>query len=273
MFYGEYHIPATSNVYCITQDSSDRLYLGTDSGLVRYDGVSVYRYEHMPFDDSTISSCQVTTCYMETDDMLWLGTQAGLDKLDTGTGRISHYPDAGEMISAIFRDSKGRLWIGSAQGLSLCTDEESKTFTVFNTKDAAHYLGAAAVYSVSEDSKGRIFASTDDGVWEYNPAADTFEKTSLIPPGCLQAGTNIYAFIEDKGTYWMAAWGVGLFIFSPILILTWCIVLGITIYTRFMIILSIIILSQSVRKKTACIFLIKTPIMQSIIQAAAKKIN
>ena len=215
MFYGEYPILSASNVYCITQDSSDRLYFGTDSGLIRYDGVSVYRYEHMPFDDSTICSCHISTCYMEADDTLWIGTKAGLDKLDTDTGHVSHYPDAGEAISVIFRDSKGRLWIGTAQGLSLCTDEANKTFTVFNTKDAAHYLGAAAVHSVSEDSKGRIFASTDNGVWEYRPAAGTFQKTALIPSGCLPTGTSIRTFIEDNGTYWMAAWGVGLIHIFP----------------------------------------------------------
>jgi len=152
---------------------------------------------------------------MEAEDILWIGTKAGLDKLDIGTGHISHYPDAGEAVSAIFRDSKGRLWIGTAQGLSLCTDEENRTFTVFNTKDAVHYLGATAVHSISEDSKGRIFVSTDNGVWEYNPATDTFEKTTLIPPGCLQPGTSIHTFIEDNGTYWMAAWGVGLIHIFP----------------------------------------------------------
>ena len=73
-FYTEPALFPFNAVVGIAEDSHDCLYFATHSGLIKYNGVTSEKYEHLPFDNTTIRSSQIQTIYMDTDDVLWLGT-------------------------------------------------------------------------------------------------------------------------------------------------------------------------------------------------------
>lgn len=214
-FYTEPSIFPYNNVVKIQQDSRDCLYFGTQSGLFRYNGVSTQRYEHIPFDDTTIRSNQIQTMLMEQDDILWIGTYSGLERFDTKTEEITHYLSSGDVISAVFRDSKNRLWVGTLSGLYLYPDQTDKTFITFTNQKSNFFIGNDTIRSISEDSHGVIYACTYDGVWEYNEMHHSFTRCSILPEGCPGKNKVVYSFIEDAGSYWLAVWGVGLVHIEP----------------------------------------------------------
>ncbi|MGP1594465.1 MAG: ligand-binding sensor domain-containing protein [Treponema sp.] len=209
-FYTEPSLFPYDNVVKIQQDDRDCLYFGTRSGLIRYNGISAKRYEHIPFDDSTMRSNQIQTMFMDKDDILWVGTYGGLERFDTATEEIIHYPSCSDVISAVFRDSKDRLWVGTLNGLDLYIDEADKTFITFTNQQSNFFIGNNTIRSISEDSRGIIYASTYDGVWEYNELHHSFTRCTVLPEGCPGKNGVVYSFIEDAGTYWAAVWGVGL---------------------------------------------------------------
>lgn len=214
-FYTEPALFPFNAVVGIAQDSHDCLYFATQSGLIKYNGVAFEEYEHLPFDNTTIRSSQIKTIYMDTDDVLWLGTYGGLERFDIKMGTIAHYQVSDNVITAVFRDSKRRLWVGTVNGLYLCTDENYEHFTAFHNQRRDYFIGNNTIHSVSEDSHGVIYASTYDGVWQYNEAKAAFERCTLLPAGCPGRNSAVYHFIEDAGAYWFSVWGVGLIRIMP----------------------------------------------------------
>ena len=214
-FYTEPALFPFTTVVGIVEDSHDNLYFGTQSGLIKYNGVSYEKYEHIPFDDASIQSSQIQTMYMDADDVLWLGTYNGLERFDTKTGTITHYSVGTDIITAVFRDSRQRLWIGTLSGLYLCSDGKYNNFIAFNTRQTDFFIGNDTVRSVSEDSRGIVYAATYDGVWQYNEQTGAFEQCALIPHGCPGKRGAVYHFIEDSGVYWLSAWGTGLVRIEP----------------------------------------------------------
>ncbi|MGI5100705.1 ligand-binding sensor domain-containing protein [Treponema vincentii] len=215
-FYTEPALFPFNAVVGVAEDSHDCLYFATHSGLIKYNGITSEKYEHLPFDNTTIRSSQIQTIYMDTDDILWLGTYSGLERFDIKNGTIGHFPVSDDVITAVLRDSKRHLWIGTINGLYFCRDGSCKNFTPFNNHQYNSFIGNNTIRSISEDSRGIIYASTYDGVWQYNEAEGSFEPCSLIPEGCPGKHGVVYHFIEDvNGTYWLSVWGVGLIRITP----------------------------------------------------------
>ena len=215
-FYTEPALFSFNTVVGVAEDSYDCLYFATRSGLIKYDGITCEKFEHLPFDNTTIRSSQIQTIYMDTDDVLWLGTYSGLERFDIKTGAISHFSVSDDVITAIFRDSKQHLWVGTINGLYFCCNGNCETFTLFNNHRYDSFIGNNTIRSISEDSHGIVYASTYDGVWQYNEAKAVFEPCSLIPEGCPGKNGVVYHFIEDAdGVYWLSVWGVGLVRITP----------------------------------------------------------
>ncbi|AIW88834.1 MULTISPECIES: diguanylate cyclase [unclassified Treponema] len=215
-FYTEPALFPFNAVVGIVEDSHECLYFATHSGLIKYNGITTQKYEHLPFDNTTMRSSQIQTMYMDTDDVLWLGTYNGLERFDIKSGTINHFPVSDDVITAIFRDSKRHLWVGTINGLYFCRDGSCKNFIPFNNHQYNSFIGNNTIRSISEDSRGIIYASTYDGVWQYNESEGSFEPCSLIPEGCPGKNGVVYHFIEDtNGVYWLSVWGVGLVRITP----------------------------------------------------------
>jgi len=88
---------------------------------------------------------------------------------------------ANSEVTAIFQDSKGRLWFGTSGGIS-CYDGAS--FTSLSIRDGLVYN---AVLDITEDSRGNLWIATRDGVSRlmyFNDQRFTFQnfnKSSGFP--------------------------------------------------------------------------------------------
>jgi signal transduction histidine kinase/ligand-binding sensor domain-containing protein len=102
---------------------------------------------------------------------LWAGTwNGGLVRFDVATGRSRIWRhDAQEesslssdRIAAVLRDRRGRVWVGSAEGLDrLGTDGEGF--------EAVEHFRGMAVFGLLEDAAGHLWASSGRGLWHYDP--------------------------------------------------------------------------------------------------------
>ncbi|HYF69054.1 MAG TPA: two-component regulator propeller domain-containing protein, partial [Ohtaekwangia sp.] len=115
------------------------MWLGTGTGLVRYDGTEVYRYEHVPGNKTTITDNKINAIIEDKNDNLWIGTAQGLViynrerdnfiNVDSISGNRNYLN--GKYVSALCSDRKGRIWIGTlGQGINIY-DPKEFTFTHF----------------------------------------------------------------------------------------------------------------------------------------------
>jgi transcriptional regulator with PAS, ATPase and Fis domain/ligand-binding sensor domain-containing protein len=147
-----------SSVAAILPTADGYLWLGTFGGLVRFDGrdVKAFTASNTP----GLTSNRVLSL-AEDGDAIWVGTEYGgvfrvVVHGDTASIRDHLLPT--DTVSALARDARGRLWIGTSRGLM--------TFA------AGHLLGPAddarlpgeRIQTLAVDHAGRIWAGVARGI-------------------------------------------------------------------------------------------------------------
>ncbi len=107
----------TSEANCIVQTGDGFIWIGSYSGLIRYNGNEFYRYPS----SSGISS--VVCLYVDSRDRLWIGTNDnGLAVMDTDNMEFKFYKRSDGLSSssvrAISEDSNGNIIFGTTMGIA-----------------------------------------------------------------------------------------------------------------------------------------------------------
>ncbi|MBV9613206.1 MAG: hypothetical protein JO091_12080 [Acidobacteriaceae bacterium] len=95
----------------IAQTPDGYLWLGTEFGLLRFDGVRAVPWQ--PPAGQSLPSSRIFTLFAAGDGTLWIGTSKGLASWKYG--RLNRYPGlAGQAIRApIVEDHEGVIWVGT----------------------------------------------------------------------------------------------------------------------------------------------------------------
>jgi signal transduction histidine kinase/ligand-binding sensor domain-containing protein len=91
----------SGSVNTIAQTRDGYLWIGTNAGLLRFDGV-----RFLPFEKETSS---VLSLLADSKGNLWIGTASGLDRLKEG--EFHRYPGLASHVNAIRQAPDGRVWI------------------------------------------------------------------------------------------------------------------------------------------------------------------
>ena len=176
----------------IAQTRDGFLWLATDFGLQRFDGVRFTSWE--PPAGSSLPGV-VVRLLATRDGSLWLGMDQGLARWNHGV--LSTYRELdGEYVYALAEDRDGAVWAGtnglggnarlcSIQGETVECDGDDGTFGRF-------------VLSLHEDQAGDLWVGAATGVWRWRAAAPTQYPVA----GSL---SEINALVDDGGGEIMVA--------------------------------------------------------------------
>lgn len=78
-------------VSAILQDHQGYVWIGTNDGLNRFDGVEFKVFRHRADDPHSLSNSWVTRIFEDSEQVLWVGTMNGLNKLERNSGRFRRY--------------------------------------------------------------------------------------------------------------------------------------------------------------------------------------
>jgi ligand-binding sensor domain-containing protein/signal transduction histidine kinase len=126
---------------------------------------------HYRASSGRLSSDEVYTLYIDRGGILWIGTTAGLDKLDVPRAEYTHFditpPDgpAGDVaVRAVTADPDGSLWLGTdGSGLfRFDPDDGSTTQTLIDPQDLEGYAYNDIV-SLHLDRTGILWVGTNGG--------------------------------------------------------------------------------------------------------------
>ncbi|NOH03286.1 MAG: hypothetical protein HND47_15665 [Chloroflexi bacterium] len=213
-------------VTAMVEDDEGNLWVATRmGGLNRYDPASgrFFNYTHDTVNNQTIASNRINALCLD-DGGLWIGTDNGLDYLDLETYELTHFPTAGSVIhpesksiSSLFKDSTGRLWIGTFDSGISYYDPAANFFKTFkNNQYNSNSLSSNRVLSIAEGQGGEIWIGTNAGLNLYNPAENDFVRyrSSKDVPSSL-AGNTIYSLFTDRsGGLWVGT-NMGLDRYDP----------------------------------------------------------
>jgi len=145
----------------IVQTSDGYLWLGTEFGIVRFDGVRFVPW--LPPVGRRLPSSDITALLATRDGTLWIGTTEGLESLRDG--RLTDYAKiAREPVFSLLEDHEGAVWVG-LHG-RLCAIRSGNT----ECSEPHHLLRGVAMQSLFEDKERRLWAAgSGSGLWLWNP--------------------------------------------------------------------------------------------------------
>ncbi len=105
-------------VSSIVEGNDGLIWVGTNEGLVQWDGYTARRYHASPKIGSSLVDDAVLALHVDRGGRLWIGTLSGLDRympecdcfahLRCEAGRLG-----GESVFAVEDDAKGGIWIAT----------------------------------------------------------------------------------------------------------------------------------------------------------------
>lgn len=87
----------SSKASVIVEDSVGYLWIGTEEGLYRFDGQTIYPYTKDPNNPRSLPSNGVINLVMDPDNNLWIGTKTGICKYNREYNDFSNVPDTSKM--------------------------------------------------------------------------------------------------------------------------------------------------------------------------------
>jgi ligand-binding sensor domain-containing protein/signal transduction histidine kinase/CheY-like chemotaxis protein/AraC-like DNA-binding protein len=148
---------------------------------------------------------------------VWSGIfKNGLDIVDIHTYQLRHYtPEElglrGEgSVYALYRDSKGRVWLGTASALYLMTSPMHFT--------QVKGLPTLFTQDIVEDRKGRIWIATmGDGLFCYNPETRSYKRFVVTgKPHSILSNSVSSISVDHQGKFWLATDRGGISHFDPL---------------------------------------------------------
>ena len=147
-------------VQAIAQTPDGYLWLATQEGLVRFDGVKLTVFDRKS--TLEITNNDMRALCVTKDGSLWIGTFLG-DLIQLKNGKFTSYSSKNELggygVSAIYEDMSQNLWVGT-RGAGLFLLRDGKTI-VYTTKNG---LANDSISSITGDTAGHLWIGTDGGL-------------------------------------------------------------------------------------------------------------
>ncbi len=180
----------------VAEDSTGILWLGsTGTGLHRFDPKSgeftVFRAD--PTRPEGLRDDSVPAVYVDKNDMIWVGTQNGLTRMDPRTRSFKTYDThdglPGNTISCITDDSKGNLWMSTNHGLSRL-DSSTGTFENYTDSDGLPGNDFTGWSTCHKGRDGELFFGGFAGAVGFYPdkLTGTPERVPIVLTGLEVAG-------------------------------------------------------------------------------------
>jgi ligand-binding sensor domain-containing protein/anti-sigma regulatory factor (Ser/Thr protein kinase) len=193
----EHGLPHNS-IHAILQDRDGYLWLATEEGVVRFDGVrfTVFDSQNTP----ELRSNRIQSLFEDSAGSLWIGTTGGLTRLQHRkfTAFTKREGLSDDNVGSICQDREGNLWFGTAAGLNKFKEGR---FTTYTTDDGLPNL---AVRSIYEDRSGTLWVSTLGGLarLEGDGRFSAFTTRDGLPNDSVQS-----VYQDSRNNLWVNSLG------------------------------------------------------------------
>ncbi len=182
-------------VYALAQDRDGYLWLGTDTGLHRFDGTRFRTWASLS--PNTIRAELVQALYVSRDGSLWagFGASGGISQI-RGIDVRSFSQAEGlprSAVNTILEDSSGTLWAGTDAGLFFLSGAR------WQKHEAGRGLPDGAIWGAHLDKDGTLLISATAGVFRRPAGSSRFEAVERFTSSPTAAGnTNIEGISPDE---------------------------------------------------------------------------
>ncbi len=227
LYFKDQKLANTTTIYSITEDSSNKLWIGTEGyGLFQFDQFEK-RFKNIEYPDGTIHQYSVKTIFEDNQNQLWIGYNGeGLGCFNLKTGNYSNYKENNNLpyslsnntIYSIFQSKDGILWFGTyGDGLNILDQKKSKFELYRNVPYEVNSLSNSHVRDIFEDDDGIIWLGTRKGIDLFNPNTKSISQFKFNKGIADVINTDIVLTItkDDNKVMWIGTFSNGLFSYNP----------------------------------------------------------
>lgn len=167
------------DINCIIQDKKGFLWIGTESGLNRYDGYEFKIFKYNQNDKNSLPNNSIWSLYEDKKSNIWIGTKSGdlvrFSPFDEKfyTIEFANSKITDNSITSIIEDTKGDIWFGTySNGLYRYKISDGQIKNWNYERDLPNTLSNNYVTSLLVDKYGGIWATTYNGLNYINPNED-----------------------------------------------------------------------------------------------------
>jgi ligand-binding sensor domain-containing protein/AraC-like DNA-binding protein len=206
----------------IISDQND-IWVGTRNGLYLYSQQtkSFYQYEHFPFSSKSISYSKgervINDLCFKEKDKLWIATAGnGLTILDIAEkkklvfkrskGKVKHSISS-NYIESIFQDSKGVMWLATANGLNRYNLETESFLKYRHSDKKPHSLSDNSISTITEDQDGQLWIGSKKGLDRFDKESGNFYHYQNHPlhPESISSNTILSLLADRSGNFWVGS--------------------------------------------------------------------
>jgi signal transduction histidine kinase/ligand-binding sensor domain-containing protein/DNA-binding NarL/FixJ family response regulator len=209
-------------VFATLQDSQGFVWLGTEDGLVRYDGHDLVRYAYSASAHNGLPGNYIQQIVEDARHDLWLAVKnAGVARWHRDTDRFTVYRHdpadtaslGSDAVHAVALDAAGQVWIGTLDaGIDILDPVTGRIQHRRHDPSDPDSLVADHIYTLTLDRSGSMWVGTQAGLdrWQSDPGA--FIHYRRAPEDSQSLSSNqISHVLEDRaGDIWIASYDGGL---------------------------------------------------------------
>ena len=224
--YGSKEGLSASKVYTVIQDANEFIWLGTGSGVTRFDGL---RFENFSTSDSLAPGGVKSICE-DSRGRLWLGHIGGGVSIieDNIIRRASFSPsvfigvDSARINDPLrpvisltgdvtgITEYDGSIWVSTSLGGALRLDMPERGVSLMTGQQ---YVGRQGLsndaFGLYADHRENLYCITDMGIKKYDHASDRF--VPFNPEGLTRYFLTTTIFEDSRGNMWFGTFNGGLY--------------------------------------------------------------
>ncbi len=203
-------------VTALAEDGAGFIWMGTQSGLARWDGYRFRLYVPDPKDPGSLPAMYVETLHTDQRGQLWVGTNGGgLARYDSVQDRFVRMPTRHARIVALADDGAQGLWVGTWDGLDHLRAQGGAAgpgLHYVRAPDMAEQNQPAGhIRALLRDQTGRLWVGDAKGLWLRDAQTGRFTALPLSEP--IGAAPGIFRLTQSSdGRIWVGTVGQGVFV-------------------------------------------------------------
>ncbi|UCH66070.1 MAG: hypothetical protein JSW63_02750, partial [Ignavibacterium sp.] len=201
-------------IWSILQDHLGFIWIGTDNGLLKYDGYKFHRFDLAQLLGYYNFSTLISSLFEDSELNLWIGTGGGLLKYNRIKGDYHLYqyhpaynlsPSKLLTVSTFVEDTNGTIWLGVfdyrgtdiKDGLAYIKKGEDDIKIFIGVHNS---LGIGRIFDMEIDKKNNLWISGYGGLRKIDLATMSLEKIEFENSPI--RSFNISIFMDNNGILW-----------------------------------------------------------------------
>jgi len=218
----------------VAEDRDGYLWIGTNSGLARYDGYAFKKYTYEEGDTTTLNHNRTSYVFVDHLNTIWVGTRVGINRYlpqcdcfqqyNVEQAPLNSVPD-GE-VNWIIEDHENQMWVVSQHGGLYRYDRDEDTFERFlYRKEDPVNLADDQLRVIMEDNEGWLWIGTGEpfvptytggGLIRFHPEtkqAKRYLNNSETFNGLID--NRVSALLQDRqGNIWVGTCNGGIHLYK-----------------------------------------------------------